>query len=82
MTDEEKEEKKIRDKWGGTLAESCPDLGLADAEHEGLHSPVPGYLFPMWREGSLVSGLPAVGEESDAGQGNRRGHIGEEIGPI
>ena len=69
MTDEEKEEKKIRDKWGGTLAESGADLGPADAEHEGLHSPVPSDVFPLWRERALVEGLPAVREEPDAGQG-------------
>ena len=71
MTDEEKEEKKIRDKWGGTLGRVGADFRLADAEHEGLHPPLPGYLLPMRREGSLVSGLPAVGQKSDAGQGCR-----------
>ena len=52
MTDEEKEEKKIRDKWGGALAPSAPPyLGLAHAEHEGPRAPVPGYLFSVRREG-------------------------------
>mmetsp|Transcript_24440 Transcript_24440/g.73348 ORF Transcript_24440/g.73348 Transcript_24440/m.73348 type:complete len:222 (-) Transcript_24440:30-695(-) len=34
MTDEEKEEKKIRDKWGGTLAESVPisDLKMLNSK--------------------------------------------------
>ena len=58
MTEEEKEEKKIRDKWGGTLAESVPISDLKMLNSKGYIPRSQATCFRCGEKGHYIQHCP------------------------
>ncbi len=76
MTDEEKEEKKIRDKWGGTLAESVPISDLRTLNTKGYIPRSQATCFRCGEKGHWSRDCPQSAKNQMQAKGNDEGILG------
>ena len=77
MTDEEKEEKKIRDKWGGTLAEQVPISDLRTLNTKGYIPRSQATCFRCGEKGHWSRDCPSSAKNQMQARGEEEGILGK-----
>mmetsp|Transcript_15652 Transcript_15652/g.48515 ORF Transcript_15652/g.48515 Transcript_15652/m.48515 type:complete len:215 (-) Transcript_15652:38-682(-) len=78
MTDEEKEEKRIRDKWGGTLAESVPLSDLKTLNTKGYIPRSQATCFRCGEKGHWSRDCPQGAKAMMEARGNEESMLGRD----